>query len=121
MKKIAVIEDNFDNRLILNAMIGHLYTLKEYTTGPEALASLPQATPDLILLDISLPGMDGTEVLQRLRSQPESKKIPVIALTAHAMSGDRERFLAQGFNGYLAKPILDTQPLIDLIESLLQT
>ena len=119
MKKIAIVEDNLDNRLILNAMIGHLYALSEYENGPDVLAALPELKPDLVLLDISLPCMDGTEVLTQIKNQPQFQRLPVIALTAHAMSGDRERFLALGFDAYFSKPILDEHDLIQLIDSLL--
>ena len=105
--RIAIIEDNADNRLLLSALLGDDYDLDEYEDGPAALAGLPGAVPALILLDISLPAMEGPEVLRRIRTLPALRRIPVIALTAHAMSGDRERFLALGFDDYVTKPILD--------------
>ncbi|HZW08214.1 MAG TPA: response regulator, partial [Phycisphaerales bacterium] len=99
--RLALIEDNADNRLLLEAILGELYDLDEYEAGPDALAGLPRRPPDLVLLDISLPGMDGVEVLRRLRADPEFARVPVVALTAHAMAGDRERFLGLGFDGYV--------------------
>ena len=117
--RIAIVEDNADNRLLLSALLGDDHDLDEYEDGPAALAGLPGAVPDLILLDISLPGMEGPEVLRRLRSDPRLRKIPVIALTAHAMSGDRERFLAQGFDDYVTKPIVDESLLFAAIARLL--
>jgi CheY-like chemotaxis protein len=72
--------------------------------------------PDLILLDISLPEMDGTEVLAWIRGQDSLKDLPVIALTAHAMAGDRDKYLAAGFNDYVTKPIVDESVLIEAIE-----
>ena len=105
--RIAIIEDNADNRLLLSALLGDDHDLDEYEDGPAALAGLPGAVPALILLDISLPAMEGPEVLRRIRTLPALRRIPVIALTAHAMSGDRERFLALGFDDYVTKPILD--------------
>ena len=77
--------------------------------------------PALVLLDISLPGMDGTAVLAALRADPELKDLPVIALTAHAMAGDREKYLGLGFDGYLTKPIVDERVLIDGIAQLLRS
>ena len=83
------------------------------------LDGLPQVKPDLVLLDISLPEMDGTEVLQRIRANPEIQTLPVVALTAHAMAGDREKYLGAGFNDYVSKPIVDEQVLLDVIQRLL--
>ena len=77
------------------------------------------AAPSLALLDISLPGMDGSEVLRRLRVTPGLETLPVIALTAHAMSGDRERYLGEGFNEYVTKPIIDEELLFSAIRGLL--
>jgi len=114
--KIAVIEDNPDNRMLVQALLEDRYDLSEYETGVEALEGLPGDIPDLILLDISLPEMDGTEVLAWLRDQDELKQIPVIALTAHAMAGDREKYLSVGFNEYVTKPIIDEDVLIGAIE-----
>lgn len=116
MKRIAVVEDNADNRLLLDAMLSSRYQLVEYETGPEALEGIAASVPDLVLLDISLPGMDGIEVFSRLRSEPATAAVPVIALTAHAMGGDRELFLAMGFDGYVSKPIVDEDVLIQAIE-----
>ena len=114
--KIAVVEDNPDNRLLVSAILDDQYELSEYETGPDAIAGLPLDPPDLVLLDISLPGMDGTEVLAWIRKHPELNELPVIALTAHAMAGDREKFLAAGFNDYVTKPILDFDVLLEAIE-----
>jgi two-component system cell cycle response regulator DivK len=121
MTSIAVVEDNADNRLLLQAILEDSYSLTQYETGIEALERLPDEIPDLVLLDISLPGMDGMEVLQHMRADARLRKIPVIALTAHAMAGDRERFLAAGFNGYLTKPITDDAVLLRTIEEGLLT
>ncbi len=119
MKRIAVVEDNLDNRLLLQAILSDLFDLTEYEDGPTALVGISSTQPDLVLLDVSLPGMDGPEVLARLRADPLTAGIPVIALTAHAMTGDRERFLSLGFNGYVAKPIVDEEELLTAIRKLL--
>src|SRR5689334_11637402 len=98
--RLAVAEDNPDNRLLPQALLAEEYDIAEYEDGPAALAGIPRAVPALVLLDVSLPGMDGPEVLRRLKGMPGLDRIPVIALTAHAMTGDRERLLAQGFDDY---------------------
>ncbi len=116
MNRIAVVEDNPDNRMLLQAMLDGAYEIDEYETGTHALEAITKHSADLVLLDISLPGMDGLEVLRHLRANPLTAGIPVIALTAHAMTGDRERFLAAGFDGYLTKPIVDDAELVAVIE-----
>jgi len=117
--RLAVVEDNPDNRLLLQALLDDKYDIDEYEDGPSALAGMAASPPALALLDISLPGMDGSEVLRRLRATPALAATPVIALTAHAMSGDRERFLAEGFDGYVTKPIVDEEILYAAIAALL--
>lgn len=119
MKLIAVVEDNPDNRLLLSAILEDVYRIDEYESGPEALEGLLRSTPDIILLDISLPGMDGLEVLQAIRADEKLQHLPVVALTAHAMAGDREKFLGAGFNDYLTKPITDEALLLSAIQRLL--
>ncbi len=116
MTTIAIVEDNADNRLLLQAILDGLYELVEYENGIDALAGLAASLPDLVLLDISLPGMDGNEILARIRADDTLRKLPVIALTAHAMSGDREKYLAAGFNDYITKPIVDETLLLSAIE-----
>jgi len=120
MKRIAIVEDNRDNRLLLRAIMDDRYELTEYATGRAALDGIRRDPPDLILLDISLPEMDGTEVLRRLRTDPSVARIPAIALTAHAMRGVRERLVAEGFDGYVVKPIVDEEELLSAIAQLLE-
>lgn len=114
-RKVAVVEDNPDNRLLMQAILEDHYDVVEYEGGRDALAGFREAPPDVVLLDISLPGMDGTEVLRVMRDDPDLAGIPVIAVTAHAMAGDRERYLATGFDDYLTKPIVDEQVLLEAI------
>lgn len=114
--KIAVVEDNPDNRLLVQALLEDLYEISEYETGTEAVEGLAEDAPDLILLDISLPEMDGTEVLRWVREHETLGEVPVIALTAHAMAGDREKYLAAGFNDYVTKPIVDEAVLLEAID-----
>src|SRR5688572_22851233 len=116
MNQIAVVEDNADNRLLVLALLDGTYECLEYESGIEALAAIERDVPDLVLLDISLPGLDGVETLQRIRGNPLLVHLPVIALTAHAMSGDRERYIAEGFDDYVTKPIVDETILLAAIE-----
>ena len=116
MKIIGLVEDNPDNRLLMQAILGDLYKVVEYESGQEALAGFARNKPDLVIMDISLPGMDGPEVLQRMRADEHLKDLPVIALTAHAMTGDREKYLAMGFDDYVNKPIVDEAVLLKAIE-----
>ncbi len=116
MKRIAVVEDNPDNRELVRVMLEGVYRIDEYETGRDALSGMVRSKPDLVLLDISLPQMDGPEVVQRIRASEELRDLPVIALTAHAMIGDREKYLAAGFNDYLTKPIIDDRLLLSTIE-----
>ena len=115
-RRIAVVEDNPDNRMLVEAILEEDYEILEYETGQQAVAELVEAEPDLVLLDISLPEMDGTEVLEWIRGQESLAGLPVIALTAHAMAGDREKYLEIGFDDYLMKPIVDESVLVNAIE-----
>jgi len=115
MKRVALVEDNPDNRLLVQAILEDTYEVVEFASGQEALDGLLDAEPDLVLLDISLPGMDGTEVLGWIREQPPLARCPVVALTAHAMAGDREKYLAAGFDEYVTKPIIDEDILFNAI------
>ena len=112
MNTVAVVEDNADNRLLLQAILDGLYDVVEYENGVDALAGLTAHLPDLVLLDISLPGMDGNEILARIRADATLRRLPVIALTAHAKASDREKDLAAGFNDYITKPIVDETLLL---------
>lgn len=119
MTRIALVEDNADNRMLVCAILEDRYDIDEYESGVLALAGLRASAPELVLLDISLPVMDGTEVLRHIRADPDLKGIPVVALTAHAMAGDREKFLDMGFDAYVTKPIVDETVLLEEIERLL--
>lgn len=105
-RTVLYIEDNFHNRRIVRKILrSQGYTVLEAEDGITGLEMVKQEKPPLILLDINLPGMDGLEVLARIRENEELQETPVIALTASAMRGDRERFLAAGCDDYLSKPI----------------
>jgi len=105
-KKILIVDDNQDNReLVVKILKRQGYATCEAADGEEALARAASDRPDLILMDIALPKIDGLEATRRLRQMAELKDTPVIALTAHAMKGDRERALAAGCCDYITKPI----------------
>lgn len=121
MKKIILIEDNEDNRDLVLTFLEGIYDILACVDGFEALALLKREQhylPDAILCDISLPGMDGIELLRNLRRIERLAEVPAIALTSHAMKGDQERFLAAGFDAYVSKPVLDDTFLIEPIERL---
>jgi two-component system cell cycle response regulator DivK len=105
-KKILVVDDNQDSRELVMKILGKKnYHLLEAYDGEDALNKIIAEKPDLVLLDISMPKIDGYEVTRRLKTMEDYKDITVIALTAHAMKGDREKALAAGCKGYITKPI----------------
>ena len=104
--QILVVEDNEKNmKLFRDVLLAAGYRTLEATTGGEAVALALGHSPDLVLMDIQLPDIDGVEALGRLRADGRTASVPVLALTAQAMEGDRERFLAAGFDGYISKPV----------------
>lgn len=116
MKRILVAEDDPAGReLIREILEPHGYQVIEAADGREALRKIEETEPDLILLDIQMPGLDGYAVVRELRRHPRFAALRVVALTAFAMRGDREKVLAAGFDAYLTKPI-DTATLRTEIE-----
>ena len=106
MTKILYAEDNEDNVYLLTRRLGRKgFEVVVATNGQEALTLARAELPDLILMDLNLPVLDGWEATRQLKSSPELRAIPVIALTSHAMSGDREKALAAGCDDYDTKPI----------------
>ena len=103
---ILYIEDNFHNRRIARKILqSRGYVMVEAEDGPTGLEMVRTLKPRVVLLDIGLPGMDGLEVVAQIKADGDLQRIPVIALTASAMRGDRERFLAAGCDDYLSKPV----------------
>jgi two-component system cell cycle response regulator DivK len=104
--QILVVEDNDKNMKLFHEILAAKgYRTLEANTGEAAVALAAEHSPDLVLMDIQLPDIDGIEALSRLRADVRTASLPVIALTAQAMEGDRERFLAVGFDGYVSKPV----------------
>jgi two-component system cell cycle response regulator DivK len=114
-RPVLVVEDNEQNmKLFRDVLQATGYSTLEATTGEDAFDLALSQKPTLVLMDIELPGIDGMEALARLRRDERTASIPVLALTAQAMSGDRERFLEVGFDGYLSKPV-DVAELIQAV------
>ncbi len=105
-KRILIIEDQEDNRQIMHDLLAASgYQSIEATTGEDGLALAERDTPDLILMDIQLPGMDGYEVTRRIKANAALKHIPIIAVTSYALSGDDRKAFAAGCDGYVTKPV----------------
>ena len=102
---ILVVEDNPDDMVTVRALLKDRYTVIEATDGRSGIEHVQARTPDLILMDLSMPVMDGFTMLDAIRREEHLKRIPVIAVTARAMKGDREEILSYGFNAYLSKPV----------------
>ncbi len=118
-KTIVVVEDNPDNQLLVKVLLGDLYNVKGYDNGYDGLLAIQEYQPDLVLLDVSLPQMDGFEVLQALRHNSLSRHTRVVALTAHVTLGDEELYQAKGFDGFIGKPIIDLDTFRETIASYL--
>ena len=104
-KCILVVEDQADNRRILRDLLGNAgYKLTEAESGEEALTAVEAERPDLILMDIQLPVMDGYEAARRIKSNPEMKEVPIIAVTSYALAGDETKARAAGCTAYISKP-----------------
>ena len=104
--QVLVVEDNEKNmKLFRDVLAATGYRTLEATSGGQAIDLATEHLPDLVLMDIQLPDIDGVEALARLRADDRTASLPILALTAQAMEGDRERFLAAGFDGYLSKPV----------------
>lgn len=119
-KTILVVEDNADNMYVLDHILTRKgYVVRQAGRGDEALAAVAECGPALVLLDMQMPGMDGYSVVRQLRQQPDLASLPIIAVTANSMPGDRERTLAAGCTDYVAKPI-NPRDLLRLVEHYLE-
>jgi two-component system, cell cycle response regulator DivK len=116
---ILYVEDNPDNRLLIRrVLMSEGYAVVEAANAKDALEKIKEAAPNLILMDINMPDMDGYTLTARLRAIPELNNVPIIALTANVMKGDRERSLEAGCDGYLQKPV-DIDTLTSQVEKYL--
>jgi two-component system cell cycle response regulator DivK len=119
VSSILVVEDNDDNRTLVVKVLGRQgHEVREAVSAEEALEAAAAAPPDLILMDLNLAGMSGFEAAGRIKADPRLRHIPVVALTAYAMVGDRERALAAGCDGYISKPV-DVRRLPDQVREFL--
>jgi CheY-like chemotaxis protein len=120
MIKVLVAEDNPVNRELLRELLENRgYTVVEACDGQEALRMVDETQPDILLLDIGMPVLDGYAVARRIRENPALAPLPLLAITAYAMQGDREKILHSGFDGYLSKPV-NARALADELERLLR-
>jgi CheY-like chemotaxis protein len=119
-RTVVVVEDNERSRRLARDLLElHGFTVLGVATAEEGLELVRRDPPDLLLLDIQLPGMDGVEALKLLRADPDLEKVPAVAVTAYAMRGDEERLLAEGFDAYIAKPI-DTRAFVPRLLEVLE-
>ena len=118
--RILVVEDHEDNRCILRDLLTNVgFELIEAVTGPEGVEMAKVHCPDLILMDLQLPGIDGYEAVRRIKAEPALSSVPIIAVTSYALSGDEEMALAAGCAAYIAKPYSPRQLLTRIREHLL--
>ena len=119
MKRILVVEDTEDNRQIIRDLLTSAgYEMIEAVTGAEGVAMAAKHRPDLILMDMQLPVLDGYEATRRIKANPALRHIPVIAVTSYALSGDEDKARAAGCDGYIAKPFSPRQMLAKVREIL---
>jgi len=119
--KILYVEDNDDNIYMLKRRLTRAgYTVVVATDGAQGVAMAASEQPDLVLMDLSLPVVDGWEAARRIKAAPETSRIPIIALTAHAMSGDEEKALAAGCDDFDTKPV-ELERLLEKIRALVST
>lgn len=120
MEKVLIIEDNENNMELISFILeANGYVTLKADDGYTGVRLALEETPDFIILDIQLPDINGVEVLQKIREHLSGSKIPIIAMTSYAMSGDRQKLLKAGFNGYIEKPI-DTERVISQIREVLE-
>jgi CheY-like chemotaxis protein len=119
MSKVLIAEDNAVNRELLRELLEMRgYTVVEACDGEEALRMVEQTQPDLLLLDIGMPVLDGFAVVRKIRENPRLAQLPIVAVTAYAMQGDREEILNAKFDGYLSKPV-NSRSLAEELDRLL--
>ncbi|MEE9613819.1 MAG: response regulator [Thermodesulfobacteriota bacterium] len=118
--KVLVVEDNVMNKILVKEILNlHGYEVIEAATGEEAVEMALSGKPDIVLMDVNLPGMDGVAATRAIKDTEGFEGMPVVAITASAMKGDEEKFMGSGFDGYIPKPV-DVAVLLDSIERALR-
>jgi two-component system cell cycle response regulator DivK len=119
--RVLVVEDNDRNRKLVRTVLEHAgFDVVEAETGEEGVAMAAELAPDLVLMDVQLPGMDGLDALRLLRTGELTRHVPVVAVTAFAMKGDDARALEEGFDAYILKPI-NVRSLVDQVRALIDS
>lgn len=119
--RILIVDDNSDNLFVLESLLSHAgHTVISALNGAEALTIADQELPDLIMMDLDMPVMDGLEACKRLRAAPRTRNIPILILTAHALLGDEEKALNANCQGFLTKPFQATT-ILERVAGILQT
>ncbi|MFQ5330240.1 MAG: response regulator [Thermodesulfobacteriota bacterium] len=117
MTKVLVVEDNYMNMVLVRDLLSASgYTVSEAENGQKALDLVATDRPDIIVMDLHLPEMDGTTAMKRLKAEETTRNIPIVALTASAMRGDEDKILDNGFDGYVPKPV-NRRVLLDVLET----
>jgi two-component system cell cycle response regulator DivK len=117
--KVLVVEDDFMNKILVKEILSlEGYSILEAGNGKEAVDMASKEMPDIILMDINLPEIDGVEAMRLIKANESTRDIPVLALTASVMKGDEERYLGEGFDGYVAKPV-EVRKLLETVATCL--
>ena len=118
--RLLLVDDNHDNLEILAVLLSERYTVFAYDNAPEAVKAVAIVKPDVLVLDIGMPSLDGVQCLRAIRSVPGYARVPAVAVTAFARDVERSAFLAAGFQAVITKPLIDHDLLIEAIDSLRQ-
>ena len=116
-RRVAILEDDTASREVLKLILEDQYEVTCYEDGISGLEGIRHEIPQAVVMDINMPYMDGIQVIQEIRNDPDLAGIFAVALTAHGMTGDREKFLGLGFNYYVLKPVLDFEALMRTLDS----
>src|SRR5215467_14082158 len=119
LPKVVIVDDDLDHLEVLYHLLREHYEVIRCDSGEDAVPTIRASSPHVVIMDIRLQDIDGTDVLREIRADDQLKHLPVIALTAFVEPGDREHYLEEGFNDHIRKPLFDVDPLIESIRRLL--